>query len=87
MEIWSTQQIKMEFLPFSVNTIVWMHNIDANEIHGEKSRWELHKNATDWFQRILKDSSGKTAAVWPLISHHINHSRKTNKTCGALLEN
>ena len=32
-------------------------------MHGEKARWELHKNATCCFEQILEAASYKTAVV------------------------
>ena len=43
-----------------VHTTVWMYDLDANETHGEKARWELHKNDTCDFEQILKASPHKT---------------------------
>ena len=36
----------MHFLPGSgrVDTAVWMHHLDANNIAGEEARRQLHKN-------------------------------------------
>ena len=31
-----------------------MQQLDANKIHEEKARWELHKNATSCFEQILE---------------------------------
>ena len=68
----------MGFLPSCgyVNTTVWMHHVDANKIHGEKAKWEPHKNATCCFEQILKATLHKTAAKRPLTSHLKNHPRK-----------
>ena len=38
------------------------------------------------FEQILETAPSKTAVVWPLTSHHINHQSNTNKTCWALLQ-
>ena len=61
----------------NVVTTKRIHHLDSNETHGEKARWELLKNATYCFEHILETSSYKTAIVWPLISHLINHPSKT----------
>ena len=63
-----------------------MYHMDANKTHKEKARLELHKNAANCLEQILEATSQKTAAIQPLASHLTNHSRKTNKTCWALLE-
>ena len=49
-------------------------------MHGEKARWELHKNATSAFEQILEAAPYETAVVRPLVSHLSNHTSKTNKT-------
>ena len=63
-----------------------MHYVDANKMHKEKVSWELHKNAACCLEQILETALHKTAAVLPSASHLINHSSKTDKTCGALLK-
>ena len=55
-------------------------------MHGEKAMWELHKNATWYFEQILEATVQKTAAVWSLTSHLKNHLSKNRKTCQTLLE-
>ena len=55
-------------------------------MHREKARGELHKNAINYFEQILETTSDKAILVRSLTSHRKNHSRKTNKTRGALLE-
>ena len=45
------------------STIVWMHHQDANEMHEAKSRSELHKNVTRYFEQTLEVTPHKTAAV------------------------
>ena len=50
----------MGFLPSSDrdSTTVGMHHMDANKMHKEKGKWELHKNATrmnkSWKQHPTK---------------------------------
>ena len=56
-----------------------MHHMDANKTHGEKTRWELHKNAMCYFEQILKATPLKTAAVPPLTSHLKNYPSTMNK--------
>ena len=55
-------------------------------MHGEKDKWELHKNATCCFEEILEATLHKTAAVQPSSSYLKNHSSKMNKRYGILLE-
>ena len=50
-------------------------------MHGEKARWELHKNATCCFEQILEATPNKTAAVQPLTSHLKGHSRHVGHCC------
>ena len=63
-----------------------MHYMDANNMHKEKARWELHKNATSYFEQILDAATKKPHlyGYFPLISK--NYPSKTNKTCETLLE-
>ena len=63
-----------------------MHHIDADKTYREKGRWELHQNASNYFQKIQEATPHKTATVQPLTSHLKNHLNKTNKTCETLLE-
>ena len=62
-----------------------MFHLDANETHGEKVRWELHKNAKFYFEQILEATLYKTAVVGLLTSHLTIDPSKTNKTWEALL--
>ena len=36
----------------------------ANKTHGEKTRWELHKNALSYFKQILKATPNKITATY-----------------------
>ena len=47
--------------------------MDANKTPSEKARWELHKNATTYSEKIQEAAPHKTTAVWPLTSHLKNH--------------
>ena len=58
-------------------TTVWFHNLDANEMLGEKARWELYKDAV---LNKSREQHYKTAVLWPLTSHLTNHPNKMNKT-------
>ena len=64
----------------------WMHPMDANETPREKSRLELHKNATCCFEQFLEVTLHKTEAIRPLTSHLKNHPRKTDYTGEPLLK-
>ena len=83
MEVWSIRWNKTGFFPNcgSVNATVWMHHMADDKTHGEKARWEPHKNTTSYFEQILEATSIKTTAVRPLTSYLKNHPSKTNKTC------
>ena len=78
----------MRFLPSCgcINTTVWMYHMDIIKTHGHKTRWELYKNAICCFEQILETTLHKIATGWPLTSHLKNHPSKTNRICGALLE-
>ena len=42
----------MQFIPNCgcINTTVCMHRLDANKMHEEKDRWEVHKTVTCCFE-------------------------------------
>ena len=67
------------FQAVAINTTVWVHHINPNEIHGEKDKWELHKIASYCFEQILKATTHKTAAVQPFTFDLTNHPSKTRK--------
>ena len=53
-----TEKLNQDFYD-RVGTNVWMHYLDSYEMHGEKARWELRKNATFvlnkfWMQHPIK---------------------------------
>ena len=64
------------------NTTVWFLNMDANKSIDNK----IYKNATNYIEQILETKPHQTAPIRLLTSHLKNHSSKTNKTSGALLE-
>ena len=55
---------------------VWMHHINDNKTYEAKGRWELQKNITCGLEQIHEATPNKTAAVWPVNSHFINHPIK-----------
>ena len=78
---------RTEFLPscVSVNTIVWLHNLEFNETLGDKAKWKLQEDSMRFFEHTLEAAPYKTAVARPLTSYHKNHQSKS-KTCWALLE-
>ena len=58
-----------------------MHPIDAIQMHWEKVRCELLKNAAHCLKQILEITAHKTRVVWLVTSRLTNHSIKTNKLC------
>ena len=46
-----------------------MHHKDTDKAYREKTRWELHKNATSYIKQILEPTSHETAAVQPPTSN------------------
>ena len=50
-----------------------MNYMDADETHGDKDNWKLHKNAMCCFEQILEATPHKTAVVRSPISHLRNH--------------
>ena len=63
-----------------------MPHLDSNETHGEKAKWELHKNAKCCFEQILEAALYENAVVWLLASNLTNHPSKMNKTYWAMRE-
>ena len=51
MEIWSPRWNKPGFLSckYRESTTVWMHFLGSNKTHRERTRWQLHKNATCYY--------------------------------------
>ena len=62
----------MQFLPGSgrVDTAVWMHYLDANEMAGEEARWQLHKNIANNIEQVLAATPHKAPIIRPPTSHH-----------------
>ena len=77
MGIWSLKLNKIGILLSynCVSTIVWLHHLDSNEIHGEKTNSKLHKDTSCCFEQILEAASYKTAAVQPLTSYLTNKDK------------
>ena len=71
-----TDKIKRSFFPSSgrVDTVIWLHNMDANKTYGEKAWRQLHKNAASNIKQVLEATSHKRAAIRPPITHHENYS-------------
>ena len=65
---------------------MWMHYKDTNEVQREKAWWELHKNATSYFEKILEATPHETTAVRPLTFHLKNYPNKMNNRYCSLLE-
>ena len=64
---------KQFFFPSSrsVNTTIWMHQVDADLEYEEKAWQQLH-NATSCTE-VLEATPHKTVAVRPPITHHENY--------------
>ena len=58
-----------------IHTNTWIHYLDTNKTHGEKARWELHKNSASCLEQILGAALYKTATVWLLTSHLKTYSK------------
>ena len=63
-----------------------MHYIDANKTAGETAWRQLHKNAANNIEQVLKATSLKAAAVRPPTTHLENYPSETNQTCRTLLK-
>ena len=46
--------------------------MEANKMHGEKARWELHKNTAVCLEQIVEATPNKRAVVPPLDSQITN---------------
>ena len=42
-------------------------------MYGEKTWWQLHKNAASNIKQVLEAATHKAAAVWPPTTHHENY--------------
>ena len=66
--IWKSDlsdKLKRNFFQATVE----MYNMDANKTCWEKTRRELHKNATSYIGKIQEATSYETTAVWSLTSY------------------
>ena len=63
-----------------------MNHVDTNKTLREKARWELDKNATNYFEQILEAIPHETTSVRPLTCNPQNQPSKTNKKSWTLLE-
>ena len=70
---------KIGFLPSCdcVSTIVEMHHLVSNEMHGEKARRELHKDTMGCYKQILEATPFKTAVLQSLTFNLQNHPKRT----------
>ena len=71
---WSNK-IKRIFLPSGgcVDTVIWMHYMDANETSSEKAWRKLHKNAARNIEQILDATPNQIVALEPPTTHHDNY--------------
>ena len=67
------------FQAMTVNTSVWIYQLDTNETHSEKDGCEISKNATRCFEQILEVAQNICPTTTPRFT---NHQNKTNKICG-----
>ena len=56
-----------------INTVVWIHYMDANKTAGEEARQQLHKNAASNIKQVLAAKPHKTPTIWPPASYHENY--------------
>ena len=75
MEIRPNWENEMQFLPgsYPINTVVWMHYMDANKTAGEEARRQLHKNAASNLEQVLAATPHKAPTIRPPASHHENY--------------
>ena len=48
-----------DFQSSCVQTTIWMHRMDSNTMHREKTRWKLHENARCCLEQIISATSYK----------------------------
>ena len=53
-----------------IDTVVWMHLLDANKTAGEEARRQLHKNAARDIEQVLAATPRKAPTIRPRNSHH-----------------
>ena len=72
MEIKPDQYNETQFLPSSgrIDTAIWMHNLDANKMAGEKAKQQLHQNAASNVEQVLDAATHKAPTKRPTTSHH-----------------
>ena len=70
------------FLPSCVCTTVWMHRMDSNKMHIEKTQLEVCKYAAIYFEQILAAITHETTAVRPPTSHLKNHPIRRTRHAG-----
>ena len=75
MEVRPDRQNEAQFLPSSdcVDTVIWMHHMDANKTDEEKAIRQLHKNAASNIKYVQETAPQKAAAVWSPTTHHENY--------------
>ena len=75
MEVRPDRLIEAQFLPSNdhVDTVIWMHHMDADKTDGEKVWQYLHKNAASNIEQVLATTPHKAAAIRPPTTHHENH--------------
>ena len=64
-----------------------MHNMDANKTHCEKSRWELHKNTTSYFEQIQEATNYEVTILRLLPSYLKNNLSNMQDTAGEARKN
>ena len=69
-----------------VDTVVWMHYLDANKTAGEETRRQLHKNVANNIEQVLAATPHKAPTIRTPASHHENYPNQTNQICRTLLE-
>ena len=75
MEIRPDRKKETQFLLGScrVDTVVWMHYVEANKTAGEETRRQLHKDVASNIEQVLAATPHKAPTIGPLVSHHENY--------------
>ena len=64
-----------QFLPGSgrIDTVIWMHYLDANYTAEEEARRQLHKNAASNIEQVQAATPHKAPTIRPPASRHENY--------------
>ena len=67
-----TDKMKRSFFQAAVrvDTVVWMHNMDANKTAGEEARMQLRNKVASNIKQVLAATPDKPTTIRPPAFHH-----------------